>query len=246
MKGAHSAAGWTTLVLVGLVSWLPRAHVSTSGRGNRARRAGRRHPRQAQDARTEADLRRAVADAERFGPADPRLATSLNALAVFYASHGRPAQAEPLYPRALEIRERALGRDQPRRDREPEQPGGALCARATLHGGGDRSTSGPSRSTSGSTGKDAASTGIILKNLANLDISQGNYGKAEPGVPEAGRSSGRRRSGRGIPISRSSSTIWASSIASRGSTPKPSGSTGARRLFETRGRRARTRSSRSS
>ena len=64
---------------------------------------------QKQDARTEDELRRAVADASRFGPEDPRLATSMNALAVFYAGRNRPDLAEPLYRQSLQIRERALG-----------------------------------------------------------------------------------------------------------------------------------------
>src|SRR5262249_46660907 len=101
-------SGWAAMALLWLVLWLTVAcaHVWP---WERQSGAGAASPQQAQDVRTEAELRRAVADAERFGPNDPRLATSLNALAVFYASHGHPAQAEPLYRRALEIRERALG-----------------------------------------------------------------------------------------------------------------------------------------
>ena len=43
----------------------------------------------------------------------PNTANSLNNLAVLYNNQGRYAQAEPLYQRALAIREKALGPDHP-------------------------------------------------------------------------------------------------------------------------------------
>jgi len=48
-----------------------------------------------------------------FGPNDPKVATSLNDLALLYQSQGRYADAEPLYKRSLEIREKALGKEHP-------------------------------------------------------------------------------------------------------------------------------------
>lgn len=55
----------------------------------------------------------AVKEAERFGPNDRRLATSLNNLGVLSMFQGRPAQAEPLLKRALKIRKKALGPGHP-------------------------------------------------------------------------------------------------------------------------------------
>ena len=55
----------------------------------------------------------ALKEAESFGPQDPRLATSLNNLAVLYASQGKYPEAEPLHQRALAIREKALGPEHP-------------------------------------------------------------------------------------------------------------------------------------
>ncbi len=62
----------------------------------------------------------AVKEAERFGPQDPRLATSLNELAVLYRAQGvlyddqgKYAEAEPLHKRSLAIREKALGPEHP-------------------------------------------------------------------------------------------------------------------------------------
>ncbi len=55
----------------------------------------------------------ALKEAEKFGEQDPRLATSLNNLALLYDAQGKYAQAEPLYRRALAIREKALGPEHP-------------------------------------------------------------------------------------------------------------------------------------
>ena len=55
----------------------------------------------------------ALKEAEKFGPQAPRLATSLNNLALLYDTQGKYAEAEPLYKRALEIDEKALGPDHP-------------------------------------------------------------------------------------------------------------------------------------
>jgi Tfp pilus assembly protein PilF len=62
----------------------------------------------------ESQLEPALETAEAFGPQDPRLATSLNELALLYRHQGRYEEAEPLYKRALAIREKALGPDHPR------------------------------------------------------------------------------------------------------------------------------------
>ncbi|MEE8199617.1 MAG: tetratricopeptide repeat protein, partial [Candidatus Acidoferrales bacterium] len=55
----------------------------------------------------------ALKEAETFGGEDPRLATSLNNLAAIYDEQGKYAQAEPLYQRALAIREKTLGPELP-------------------------------------------------------------------------------------------------------------------------------------
>ncbi len=51
----------------------------------------------------------ALSAAEAFGPNDPRLATTLNNLALLYKAQGNYAEAEPLYQRALRINEKGLG-----------------------------------------------------------------------------------------------------------------------------------------
>ena len=44
---------------------------------------------------------------------DPMVANALNEVALLYKAQGQYAQAEPLYKRALAIREKALGPDHP-------------------------------------------------------------------------------------------------------------------------------------
>ena len=56
-------------------------------------------------------------------PNDPRIATSLNDLAVVYQEQGRSADAEPLFKRALAICEKALGPNHPDVATVAEQPG---------------------------------------------------------------------------------------------------------------------------
>ena len=61
----------------------------------------------------------AIRRAERFGPSDPRLVTSLADLAALYSAQGDYQKAEPLYQRALAIGEKALG---------PKDPAMVACA----------------------------------------------------------------------------------------------------------------------
>ncbi len=68
---------------------------------------------QADYAEAEKLLLAALKEAEKFGNQDPRLPTSLNNLAELYLTQGKYAQAEPLYQRALAIREKALGPEHP-------------------------------------------------------------------------------------------------------------------------------------
>ncbi len=75
--------------------------------------AGAEAFQQGDHAEAERQLAVAVEHAEEFGADDPRLALSLNNLAVVYRSQGRYAEAEPLHERALAIREEALGPDHP-------------------------------------------------------------------------------------------------------------------------------------
>lgn len=60
--------------------------------------------------RAEKAFQAAIKEAERSGPNLP-LAESLDGLAEVYIAQGKKNEAEPLYKRSLEIREKALGPD---------------------------------------------------------------------------------------------------------------------------------------
>jgi len=68
---------------------------------------------QANYGEVEKQLSAALQEAEKFGPEDPRLAASLNNLAVLYNAQGKYVEAEPLHQRALTIVEKALGPEHP-------------------------------------------------------------------------------------------------------------------------------------
>jgi tetratricopeptide (TPR) repeat protein len=67
----------------------------------------------------------ALKEAQDFGEQDPRLATSLNNLALLYHAQGRYGDAEPLYKRARDPR-KGLGASAPGCRPKPRQSGGAL------------------------------------------------------------------------------------------------------------------------
>jgi tetratricopeptide (TPR) repeat protein len=55
----------------------------------------------------------ALEDVQNAGPEDPRLAATLNTLAVLYHTQKKYAQAEPLYQRVLKLLEQTIGPDHP-------------------------------------------------------------------------------------------------------------------------------------
>jgi tetratricopeptide (TPR) repeat protein len=55
----------------------------------------------------------ALEDVQNAGPEDPRLAATLNTLAVLYHTQRRYAKAEPLYQRVLKLLEQTIGPDHP-------------------------------------------------------------------------------------------------------------------------------------
>ncbi len=102
-------------VLAGLLCLLlwPAHAVAQQGDWERHTRAGAYAYRQGNYAEAFKQTKAALSAAEAFGPNDPRLATTLNNLGVIYDTQGKHAEAEPLYKRALAIREKALGPEHP-------------------------------------------------------------------------------------------------------------------------------------
>ena len=60
-------------------------------------------------AEAENSFKMAIAEAEKLGPTDARLATSLNNLANCYRQQGKLSDAEPMYLRALEVKTKQAG-----------------------------------------------------------------------------------------------------------------------------------------
>ncbi|MHC4148316.1 MAG: tetratricopeptide repeat protein [Planctomycetota bacterium] len=100
-------------VLTGLL-WLllwPAHAVAQQADWERYRDAARAAIQQGNYAEAVKQVKAALSAAETFGPNDPRLAETLDTLAFLYAAQGKYAEAEPLYKRALAIREKVLGPD---------------------------------------------------------------------------------------------------------------------------------------
>ena len=102
---------WKSVGLLWLLSW---GHALAQAKdwenivrsGDELRRSGRY-------VEAEQNYRAAVQAAEKFGDQDPRLARSLNNLAVIHKELGRYAEAVPLAQRALALWEAALGPNHP-------------------------------------------------------------------------------------------------------------------------------------
>ena len=58
-------------------------------------------------------LGNALREAERFGPGDPRLGSTLGIMASFQRSQGNFVEAASMYLRIVSVRERRLGKDHP-------------------------------------------------------------------------------------------------------------------------------------
>ena len=153
--------------LAGEVEW--KAHIDA---GASAYRAG---DYRAATARFESALN----EAQSFGASDPRLAETLNNLALLYEVQGRFAEAEPLYRRSLGIYEKALGPNHP-------DVGRSLNNLAALYQVQGRFTDAETlyRRSLGirekALGPDHMDVGGTLNNLAELYRTQGRFAEAEP------------------------------------------------------------------
>jgi len=128
----------------------------------------------------EKSIKAALKEAERFGPQDLRLGTTLNNLASLYEAQGKYAEAEPLDKRALAIEEKALG---------PEDPYVAIIGLNNLaelyHQQGKYAEAEPLHKRSLSILEKALGPEhpIMAKSLNNLGLvytAQGKYAEAEP------------------------------------------------------------------
>ena len=139
---------------------------------------------------------------------------------------GRYADAEPLFKRALAIREKALGPDHPDVARRSTT---WLCSTKTRAAmpTPSRSTSARWRSERKALGPDHPDVATSLNNLAVLYHNQGRYADAEP-LYKRSLAIQRKRLVPIIPMSRPRSTTWLGSTAPKAATPMPNRSTSAR------------------
>ena len=110
VKLLHKAAANCLLVGISCLTLWPLVACSQSP-WETYNEAGSNAYEQGQYADAEKAWIAALEEAEKFGPRDPRLATSLNNLAILYDAQGKYAETEPLYKRALAIAEKTLGPD---------------------------------------------------------------------------------------------------------------------------------------
>jgi len=119
----------------------------------------------------------ALQEAQSFGASDPRLATTLNNLALVYRVQGHYGEAEPLYRRSLGLREKALGPDHP----EIAQSLNNLAVLYLDQGRFVEAEQLLRRSLEireKALGPDHPDVGTALNNLAGLHKNQGRYAEA--------------------------------------------------------------------
>src|SRR2546428_761856 len=99
-----SAVLWMVgLIVVGCVSMHP-SQVSAQGtRWEHYMTEGTKAYQNGQETNAEMFYLAALEDVQHAGPEDPRLAATLNTLAVLYHTQKKYAQAEPLYQRVLKL-----------------------------------------------------------------------------------------------------------------------------------------------
>jgi class 3 adenylate cyclase/tetratricopeptide (TPR) repeat protein len=99
--------------VLALAGWIREYGAEPDGAPELLNKAGRYLAQRGRYPESEAISRGALALAERLGAEHPEVATSLGNIAIVLQRSGRYAEAQPLYERSLEIRERVLEPDHP-------------------------------------------------------------------------------------------------------------------------------------
>jgi len=101
------------LIVVGCMSIHP-SQVSAQGtRWEHYMAEGAKAYQDGQESNAEMFYLAALENLQNAGPEDPRLAATLNTLAVLYHAQKKYAQAEPLYQQVLKLLEQTVGPDHP-------------------------------------------------------------------------------------------------------------------------------------
>lgn len=170
--------GWLLATTIGMAPGTGSAY-GPGADAQEAFSAGSRALGQGRYAEAERLLVEAVAEAERSGPDEGRLAEALVALAGAVCKRGRPAEAVPLLERALAIEEKLRGAEHPEVGRTLNDLAGMWLSR------GEPGKAEPLlrravailEETLGGEHPDVAGG---LNNLAGLYLTRGRYAEAEP------------------------------------------------------------------
>ncbi len=141
--------------------------------------AGVEAQEQARYAEAEEAFLAALEEAKKFGDLDPRLAASLNSLAVIYQAQGKLSEAERLFQQTLAVDEKVLG---------PEHPDTAttLSNLAIVYGNQGKYAEAESLNQralairENALGPEHTDVAVSLNNLALFYKHQGKYEEAEP------------------------------------------------------------------
>jgi tetratricopeptide (TPR) repeat protein len=123
-------------------------------------------------------LRAAIEQAEKFGSLDPRLADSLNQLAILYATQRKFTQAEPLFQRSLGVSVAALGPDHPDVAIVLRNMG-ILKASMRNYAEADALLSRSLSLTNRALGQEHPVVAVTMRTIAVCQAVQGHYGEAE-------------------------------------------------------------------
>ena len=109
-----SAILWMVgLIVVGCVSMHPSQVSAQNTRWEHYMAEGAKAYQDGQESNAEMFYLAALENLQNAGPEDPRLAATLNTLAVLYHAQKKYAQAEPLYQQVLKLLEQTIGPDHP-------------------------------------------------------------------------------------------------------------------------------------
>jgi tetratricopeptide (TPR) repeat protein len=113
-QATFSAILWMVgLIVVGCVSMRPSQVSAQDTRWEYYMAEGAKAYQNGQETNAEMFYLAALEDIQNAGLEDPRLAVTLNALAILYHTQSQYAQAEPLYQRVLKLLEQTIGPDHP-------------------------------------------------------------------------------------------------------------------------------------
>ena len=113
-RATFSAMLWIVgLIVLGGVSTHPSQISAQGTRWEHYMAEGAKAYQDGQETNAEMFYLAALEDVQNAGPEDPRLAATLNTLAVLYYTQKKYTKAEPLYQRVVKLLEQTVGPDHP-------------------------------------------------------------------------------------------------------------------------------------